>query len=70
MNDKLSLLAATAGGFMLSVAVAGMVHAAPVTSLQAQANFSSQVPSLRTASVSSHEGKKNFCSLADAKTLR
>lgn len=35
MKDNLSLIAATVGGFMLSVAAAGIVKAAPVTSLNA-----------------------------------
>ncbi|MFB2769259.1 hypothetical protein ACE1AT_08180 [Pelatocladus sp. BLCC-F211] len=41
MNDKLSLVAATAGGFMLSVALAGILRGAPVTSWQVQANLGS-----------------------------
>ncbi len=35
MKDNLSLIAATVGGFMLSIAAAGIVKAAPVTSVNA-----------------------------------
>jgi hypothetical protein len=41
VNDKLSLVAATAGGFMLSVALAGILRGGPVTSWQVQANVGS-----------------------------
>lgn len=34
MKDRISLIAAAAGGFMLSVAASSIIHAAPVTSLK------------------------------------
>jgi hypothetical protein len=39
MRDNFSLVAATAGGFMLSVALAGILRGTPVSDLQAQASF-------------------------------
>ena len=36
MKDNISLIAAAAGGFMLSVAIAGILRSAPVTSVQTQ----------------------------------
>jgi hypothetical protein len=41
VKDNLSLVAAAAGGFMLSVALAGILRGAPVTSWQVQANVGS-----------------------------
>jgi hypothetical protein len=41
MKDRISLIAAAAGGFMLSIAAASIIHAAPVTSLKAAASISS-----------------------------
>ncbi|AKG21039.1 hypothetical protein [Calothrix sp. 336/3] len=38
MRDNISLIAAATGGFMLSVALSGMLHGMPVTSLKAQMN--------------------------------
>ena len=39
MKDNLSLIVAAAGGFMLSVALTGILRGAPVTSLQGQSSF-------------------------------
>ncbi len=39
MKDNFSLVAAAAGGFMLSVALAGILRGTPVSYLQAQASF-------------------------------
>lgn len=39
MKDNISLIAAAAGGFMLSVALAGILRGTPVTSWQEQSNF-------------------------------
>jgi len=39
VKDNLSLIVAAAGGFMLSVALTGILRGAPVTSFQAQSNF-------------------------------
>ncbi|NEU72927.1 hypothetical protein PI95_010220 [Hassallia byssoidea VB512170] len=39
MKDNLSLIVAAAGGFMLSVALTGILRGAPVTSLQAKSSF-------------------------------
>ncbi|MFH7028068.1 MAG: hypothetical protein ACHBN1_22370 [Heteroscytonema crispum UTEX LB 1556] len=41
MKDNLSLIAAAAGGFMLSVALAGILRGAPVTSFQGQPSIGS-----------------------------
>ncbi len=50
MKDNLSLIAAAAGGFMLSIAAAGIVKAAPVTSLNASPSLgSSPVAHLQTS---------------------
>ena len=39
MKDNLSLIVAAAGGFMLSVALTGILRGAPVTSFQAKSSF-------------------------------
>jgi hypothetical protein len=41
MKDNISLVGAAAGGFMLSIAVAGILRTAPVTSPQAQPSLTS-----------------------------
>ncbi|MGB3755561.1 MAG: hypothetical protein WBA07_04210 [Rivularia sp. (in: cyanobacteria)] len=41
VKDKISLVAAAAGGFMLFVALSGILQGAPVTALQAQDSFDS-----------------------------
>ncbi len=41
VKDKISLVAAAAGGFMLFVALSGILQGAPVTALQAQHSFDS-----------------------------
>ena len=46
MKDPLFLIAAAAGGFMLSLATASIIHATPVTSLK-----SSPYQTLRTTSL-------------------
>lgn len=38
MKDPLFLIAAAAGGFMLSLATASIIHATPVTSLKSSPN--------------------------------
>ncbi len=38
MKDNISLIAAATGGFMLSIAIAGILRAAPVTGLNVQAS--------------------------------
>jgi hypothetical protein len=40
VKDNLSLIAAAAGGFMLSVALAGILRGTPVTSWQGQSSVS------------------------------
>ncbi|AUT00788.1 hypothetical protein CLI64_10485 [Nostoc sp. CENA543] len=40
MKDNISLIAAAAGGFMLSVTLAGILHGAPVTAWREQSNLS------------------------------
>lgn len=53
MKDNISLIAAAAGGFMLSVAISGILKAAPVTSLNAAPSLSSTpVANLQTSSAS------------------
>jgi hypothetical protein len=53
MKDNLSLIAAAVGGFMLSVAAAGIVKAAPVTSLTPSSSLnSSPVVNLQTSFMS------------------
>lgn len=39
MKDNFSLIAAAAGGFMLSVALTGILRGSPVASLQGQSSF-------------------------------
>ncbi len=39
MKDNLTLIAAATGGFILSVALAGILRGAPVTAWQEQSNF-------------------------------
>lgn len=39
MKDNISLIAAAAGGFMLSVALTGILRGSPVASLQNQPSF-------------------------------
>ncbi|MCW5314334.1 hypothetical protein GTQ43_11105 [Nostoc sp. KVJ3] len=39
MKDNLTLIAAATGGFILSVALAGILRGAPVTGWQEQSNF-------------------------------
>ncbi|MDJ0733972.1 MAG: hypothetical protein QNJ47_07800 [Nostocaceae cyanobacterium] len=41
MKDNFSLIAAATGGFMLSVALTGILHGAPVTSLQSVSHVNS-----------------------------
>ncbi|NMG20085.1 hypothetical protein [Brasilonema bromeliae] len=41
MKDNFSLIAAAAGGFMLSVALTGILRGAPVASLQGNPGFHS-----------------------------
>lgn len=41
VKDKISLVAAAAGGFMLFMALSGILQGTPVTALQAQHSFDS-----------------------------
>ncbi len=41
MKDNLTLIAAATGGFVLSVALAGILRGAPVTAWQEQSSFRS-----------------------------
>lgn len=62
MKDNLSLIAAAAGGFMLSVALTGILRGAPVTSWEAQSNFRSSpvtYVSTKAVDVSELNLKKN-----------
>ncbi|KAF3886322.1 MULTISPECIES: hypothetical protein [Nostocales] len=61
MKDNLSLIAATAGGFMLSVALSGILHGNPVLSLQSQPNFHSlTVTTFRPATREKNEDTEFF----------
>ena len=61
MKDNLSLIAAAAGGFMLSVALSGILRGAPVTIWQGQVDVTSyRVTNLRIASVRSGEPENYF----------
>ena len=51
MRDNISLIAAAVGGFMLSIAAAGIVKAAPVTSLTQPSFSSNSVTNVRLAPV-------------------
>lgn len=60
MKDNISLIAAAAGGFMISIAVAGILRAAPVQSLQAQpSSISTPVTQLQLKTVSSEAPVKD-----------
>ncbi|MEH2463982.1 hypothetical protein [Nostoc sp.] len=41
MKDNLTLIAAATGGFILSVALAGILRGAPITAWQEQSSFRS-----------------------------
>lgn len=48
MKDNLTLIAAATGGFILSVALAGILRGAPITAWQEQSSFrSSPVANVR-----------------------
>lgn len=56
MKDNLTLIAAAAGGFMLSIALAGILRGTPVTALQGQARVNYYpTTNLQVASVRSDE---------------
>ena len=46
VRDKISLIAAAAGGFMLFIALTGLFQGAPVTALRVQSSFYSTKSSL------------------------
>ncbi|ARV58267.1 hypothetical protein BZZ01_06120 [Nostocales cyanobacterium HT-58-2] len=65
MKDNFSLIAAAAGGFMLSVALTGILRGAPVASLEGQPSFRTlTVATLRPAPKES-ENVKFFGSETD-----
>lgn len=51
MKDNISLIAAAAGGFALSIAISGILKAAPVTSLNTPP-MTTPVANLQTSSAS------------------
>ncbi|MEA5595373.1 hypothetical protein [Rivularia sp. UHCC 0363] len=52
VKDKISLIAAAAGGFMLFVAISGILQGVPVTVLRSQHSFdSTQVANFRLQEV-------------------
>ncbi|MBW4599577.1 MAG: hypothetical protein KME29_08170 [Calothrix sp. FI2-JRJ7] len=59
MKDKMSLIAATTGGFMLSVALTGILHGKPVTNIASEASFNiSPVTYVSVKKSEVHEIKK------------
>ena len=56
VKDKISLIAAAAGGFMLFVAMSGILQGAPVMALRSQHSFdSTKVADLRLQKVDPNE---------------
>ncbi|GAA6617099.1 hypothetical protein [Scytonema sp. NUACC26] len=61
MKDNLSLMAAAAGGFMLSVALAGILHGSPVLSSQSRPSVHSlTVTTFRSATREKNEDVEFF----------
>ncbi|MUG97007.1 hypothetical protein F7734_33590 [Scytonema sp. UIC 10036] len=61
MKDNLSLMAAAAGGFMLSVALAGILHGSPVLSLESRPSVHSlNVTTFRPATREKNEDTEFF----------
>ena len=61
MKDNISLIAAVAGGLMLSVAISGILRGTPVTSWQEQSTINSYpVANFRLVSVSANESMSKF----------
>lgn len=57
MKDNISLIAAAAGGFMLSIAIAGIIKGVPVISLNAQPSLNSTpVADLRLCALERESG--------------
>ena len=50
MNDKFTLIAAATGGFMLSVALSGVLTGAPVTKLQNLSMSTHELPHVQIVS--------------------
>ncbi|MBD2447594.1 hypothetical protein H6G76_10505 [Nostoc sp. FACHB-152] len=56
MKDNLTLIAAAAGGFMLSIALSGILRGTPVTALQGQSSINYySMNNFQVASVRSEE---------------
>ncbi|MBE9211074.1 hypothetical protein IQ244_32235 [Nostoc sp. LEGE 06077] len=56
MKDNLTLIAAAAGGFMLSMALTGILRGTPITALQGQSQANNySVVNLQVASARSDE---------------
>lgn len=61
MKDNLSLMAAAAGGFMLSVALSGILHGSPVLSWESQSSVHSlSVTTFRSATRDKNEDVEFF----------
>ncbi len=60
MKDNLSLIVAATGGFMLSVALTGILRGAPVTSFQAQSNFRPMTVAAFSAAPKQTENLEDF----------
>ncbi len=59
MKDNISLIAATAGGFMLSIALTGILQGKPVTNIASEASFNiSPVTYVSVKKTEVHEAKK------------
>ncbi|WP_066375801.1 MULTISPECIES: hypothetical protein [unclassified Anabaena] len=65
MKDNISLIAAAAGGFMLSVALAGILKGAPITAWDKQSSFRPTVSDLRVT-----PRKSDSLEFFDAKTSK
>ncbi|MGF1674263.1 MAG: hypothetical protein ACFCUV_11350 [Rivularia sp. (in: cyanobacteria)] len=64
VKDKISLIAAAAGGFMLFVAISGILQGEPVMALRAHSFDSSKIADLRLQEVHADEPiKETFWSL-------
>lgn len=64
VKDKISLIAAAAGGFMLFVALTGILQGSPVTALRMQHNFDSTKSTLNKKAAL-RKSEKRFPAFAD-----
>jgi hypothetical protein len=57
VKDNISLIAAAAGGFMLSVALTGLLHGTPVTNWQQSSVHSSMATNLHITSKNTEDSE-------------